>query len=95
MDGLNAPAYPAQHPRQLDIQAQLCAGRLQALGLLDGRDDLFDLGQGARQARRQTVWQQTEGAMPPRAVPAGNEGSGRGETLVGAVARKPAAALGV
>jgi hypothetical protein len=44
MDGLNAPAHPPQHPRQPDLQAQIRARRLQAPGLLDARDDLFDLG---------------------------------------------------
>jgi hypothetical protein len=33
--------------------------------------------------------------MTLRAIPAGYAGSGRGETLIGAVARKPAAAFGV
>jgi len=95
MDGGNAPAHPPQHTRQLDLQAQIRARRLQAPGLLGGSDDRFDLGQGARQARGQTVRQQTESAMALRAIPAGYAGSGRGATLIGAVARQPATAVGV
>jgi hypothetical protein len=38
MDGLNAPAHPAQHTRQLDLQAQIRTRRLQAPGLLDVTD---------------------------------------------------------
>jgi hypothetical protein len=45
--------HPPQHARQLDLQAQIRARRLQTLVLLDGTDDRFDLGQGARQARGQ------------------------------------------
>ena len=71
------------------------AGRLQAAGLLDATDERFELRQGARQACRQTVRQQTETTMTLRAIPAGYAGPGRGETFVGAVARKPAAAFGV
>ena len=93
MDGLNAPAHPAQHTRQLDLQAQIRTRRLQAPGLLDVTDQRLHFGQGARQARSQTVRQQTEGAMALRAIPAGDNGSGRGETLIAAVARKPAATL--
>jgi transposase len=55
VDGLNAPAHPPQHTRQLDLQAQIRARRLQTLVLLDATDDRFDLRQGARQACRQTV----------------------------------------
>ena len=95
MDRLNAPAYPPQHARQLDLQAQIRAGRLEASGLLNGTDKRLELRQGARQTRRQTVRQQTEGAMALPAIPAGNQGSRRGAPLIGAVTRKPAAALGV
>ncbi len=95
MDSLNASAHPAQHTRQLDIGTQLRAGRLQALGLLDGDNDCFDLGQGATQACSQTVRQQAEGAMFPSAAPSGDAGSGRGQTWIGPVAHEPAPALGV
>jgi hypothetical protein len=43
-------------------------GRLQAAGLLDGTDGHFELRQGIRQVCRQTVQQQTEGAMGLRAI---------------------------
>ena len=95
MDSLNASAHPAQHTRQLDIGAQLRAGRLQALGLLDGDNDCFDLGQGATQACSQTVRQQAEGAMFPSAAPARDPGSRWEHTFIGTVACKPAAAVGM
>jgi hypothetical protein len=92
LDGLDAPTRPPQHSRQLDLQAQIATGRLQTVRLLHGTDHRFDLGQGARQARRQTVRQQTEGAMPLGAIPAGNQSSRRGETFISTMASKPAAA---
>jgi hypothetical protein len=95
VDGLHAPAYPPQHPRQLDVQAQIGTRCLQTLRLFGGTDHRFDLGQGAGQTRSQTVRQQTEGATPARAIPTGDAGSGRGETLIGAVAGKSAPAIGV
>ena len=53
----------------------------------------LDLGQGARQSCRQTVRQQTEGAMTFATVPAGKQGPGRGDALVGAMAGKSATTL--
>jgi hypothetical protein len=87
----NAPAGPSQRPRQLNLQAPIATGRLQTVRRLHGTDHRFDLGQGARQARRQTVRQQTEGAMPLGAIPAGNQSSRRGETFIRTLAGKPAA----
>lgn len=95
MHRLYPPAHPAQHPRQLDVRAQPLAGRLQARCLLHRAHHRLHLAQGARETRRQTVRQQTEGLMPRPAVPAGNPGTGRGDRGVGAMAGETATPLGV
>ena len=95
MDGLYPPPCPAQHPGQLDVGTQILTRRLQARCLLGCAHHRIDLAQGPRQPRRQTVRQQTEGAMPFWTVPAGYLGSRRGNARIGPVAGKPAATLGV
>ena len=85
MDSLNPSPHPAQGSRQIDVYAQFLARCLQGTGLLDGNDNRLHLRQGAGQARRQTVRQQTECAVSLWAVPTGNVGSWRGGTLIGAI----------
>ena len=85
---LEAPAYPAQRPGQLDIQAQPVGRHLTACGLLGGNDDLFDLLQRAREASGKAIGQQAEGTVTLGAVPTRNPGPGWIDPLIGAVARK-------
>ena len=55
MHGMNASADPAQRTGQLNVQTHSPAGRLQARRLLDIAHHRFNLGQGTRQPRGQTV----------------------------------------
>jgi hypothetical protein len=57
MHGVNPSADPTQRSAQLNVQAQPATGRLQTRCLLDSAHHRFDLGQGAREAGRQTVRQ--------------------------------------
>jgi len=90
--GSYPPAYPAHRTRQCDVvAAQLIRRRLKAWRLLHRRDHRFDLLQAARKARRQMIGQQTERAMPLRAVPARDTRTRRADAFVSAMANKTAA----
>ena len=91
MNSLNTPSYPAQHTGQLNLQAQRGTRGFQTVGLFDSIDHRLNLSQCAGQSCCQAIRQQTERAMPLRAVPAGDVGAGRGKTLIGPVSGKPAA----
>ena len=90
---LRAPTDPARRPGQFDVQTLVPAQRFQTRRLLGRTHHRLDPGERPREARRQTVGEQTEGAMPLGTVPACHPRAGRGDALIGAVARKAAIAM--
>lgn len=82
----HAPTQPAHGPWQFDIQTQAIRRCLQAWGKLRHGDDVFQFIEGAGQPRCQTIWQQAEGHVTFRAVPAGDPRPRRRLAPVGAMA---------
>jgi hypothetical protein len=89
---LHAPAHPAQRAGQLDVRAQTRTGRFPTRRLLHAAHHGLHLAQPPRQPRGKPVRQQAEGAPPLGAVPTCDQGAGRGDARIGAVAGKAAAA---
>lgn len=96
VDQAHAPAHPAQRTGQADvILPQRVGRRLDAGRTLHGCHHLLDVRERAGKARRQMIGQQAERAMTLRAIPARNPRPRGIHPLVGAVAGKPAASLGM
>ena len=93
MDRLEAPADPAQRPGQLDVQPQPIDGRFTSGRLFDLIDHRLDLGQGAREPRREAIGEKAERTMPFGAIPARNPGAGRVHPLISAMAGKGTTAV--
>ena len=82
-----------QRPGQLDPDAPGRRGTLEGGGLLDSKNVLLELGEGASAVGSETVRQRTDGAPGERAVPASDQATGRRDALVGSVTTKPAVPL--
>ena len=82
---LRAPTDPARRPGQFDVQTLVPAQRFQTRRLLGRTHHRLDLRERPREARRQTVGEQTEGAMPLGTVPARHARARRGDPRIGPV----------